>query len=110
MMRKKTTFGFALTCVLVAAAIAFTVGYLVAGNKVKAITDTSDGSGSGYAQVDEVAEVIKNNYLGTINEADLVTGMCKGYVEGLGDSSVKYLTTTRALPAKRLSIKISARA
>lgn len=92
MMRKKTTFGFALTCVLVAAAIAFTVGYLVAGNKVKAITDPSDGSGSGYAQVDEVAEVIKNNYLGTINEADLVTGMCKGYVEGLGDSSVKYLT------------------
>lgn len=92
MMRKKTTLGFALTCVLVAAAIAFTVGYLVAGNKVKAITDTPAQTGSGNAQIDEVAEVIRKNYLGTINEADLTTGMCKGYVEGLGDSSVKYLT------------------
>lgn len=91
MMRKKTTLGFALTCVLVAAAIAFTVGYLVAGNKVKTITETAT-TGVNNAQLEEVESVIKENYLGTINEADLVTGMCKGYVEGLGDSSVKYLT------------------
>ena len=93
MMRKKTTLGFALTCVLVAAAIAFTVGYLVAGNKVKTITDTAT-TGLDNAQLEEVESVIKENYLGTINEADLVTGMCKGYVEGLGDSSVKYVTAS----------------
>ena len=93
MMRKKTTLGFALTCVLIAAAIAFTVGYLIAGNKVKTITETAT-SGLNNAQLEEVESVIKENYLGTINEADLVTGMCKGYVEGLGDSSVKYVTAS----------------
>ncbi len=91
MMKKKTTFGFALACVLVAAAIAFTVGYLIAGSKVKKITQTT-AAGSTNDQVSEVAKVIHDNYLGTINESDLTTGMCKGYVAGLGDSSVKYLT------------------
>lgn len=91
MMKKKTTFGFALTCVLVAAVIAFAVGYLVAGNKVKKITDTA-AAGEVNEQVAEVDKVIRENYLGTINESAMIKGMCKGYVEGLGDSSVKYLT------------------
>lgn len=91
MMRKKTTFGFALTCVLVAAAIAFTVGYLIAGSKVKNITEPTSGS-SGYALVDEVEKIISENYLGATNEEELIKGMCKGYVEGLGDSAVQYLT------------------
>lgn len=92
MMRKKTTFGFALTCVLVGAAIAFTVGYLIAGNKVKNVTQSAAEGGSGYALVDEVEKVIDENYLGTTNQDELIRGMCKGYVEGLGDNSVKYLT------------------
>ena len=91
MMRKKTTFGFALTCVLVAAAIAFTIGYLVAGSKVKKITETA-AQGANNKQLEEVEKVIKENYLGTINEDDLLQGMCRGYVEGLGDSSVRYVT------------------
>lgn len=92
MMRKKTTFGFALTCVLIGAAIAFTVGYLIAGNKVKDVTEPTAEGGSGYALVDEVEKVVKDNYLGTTNQDELIRGMCKGYVEGLGDNSVKYLT------------------
>lgn len=91
MMKKKTTFGFALACVLVAAAIAFAAGFLISGSKAKKITQTGD-AGSVNEQVADVEKVIHDNYLGTINEADLVTGMCRGYVEGLGDSSVKYLT------------------
>lgn len=91
MMKKKTTFGFALACVLVAAAIAFAVGYLIAGQKVKKITEPAE-TGTVNERVSEVEKVIRDNYLGTINEADMVTGMCRGYVEGLGDSSVKYLT------------------
>lgn len=92
MMKKKTTFGFALACVLVAAAIAFAVGYLIAGQKVNKITEPAETGGTVNERVSEVEKVIRDNYLGTINEADMVTGMCRGYVEGLGDSSVKYLT------------------
>ncbi len=91
MMKKKTTFGFALACVFLAAAIAFAAGYLISGRKVKKITQTAS-VGSVNEQVEEVEKVIHDNYLGTINEADLIKGMCRGYVEGLGDSSVKYLT------------------
>ena len=54
MMKKKTTFGFALTCVLVAAAIAFTVGFLIARSKVNAVTKPAQTGGSGYPIVDEV--------------------------------------------------------
>lgn len=92
MMRKKTTFGFALTCVLVAAALAFTAGFLIAGKKVKDVTDTNAAVGAGNALIDEVSQIIKDNYLGTINQNDLTAGMCKGYVDGLGDGAVKYLT------------------
>lgn len=92
MMKKKTTFGFALTCVLVAAAIAFTVGFLIARSKVNAVTKPAQTTGSGYEIVDEVEKVIKDNYLGTVNQDDLIKGMCKGYVEGLGDAAVKYVT------------------
>ena len=92
MMRKKTTFGFALTCILIAAALAFTAGFLIAGKKVKDITDTNAAVGQGNALIDEVSQIIKDNYLGTINQTDLTAGMCKGYVDGLGDGAVKYLT------------------
>ena len=91
MMKKKTTFGFALACVLVAAAIAFAAGYLISGSKVRKITATN-AAGSVNEQVADVEKVIHDNYLGTINEDDLVKGMGRGYVEGLGDPSVKYLT------------------
>lgn len=90
MMKKKTTFGFALACVLVGAAIAFAAGFLISGSRVKRITATNAGNVND--QVKEVEKVVHDNYLGTINEADLVTGMCRGYVEGLGDPSVKYVT------------------
>ncbi len=92
MMRKKTTFGFALTCVLVAAAIAFTAGYLIAGNKVKNVTETSSTSDSQYALVEEVEKIISENYTVTAENDDLVRGMCKGYIESIGDSTVQYMT------------------
>ncbi len=92
MMRKKTTFGFALTCVLIAAALAFTAGFLIAGKKVKDVTETNEAIGAGNEMISEVSAIIKDNYLGTINQNDLTAGMCKGYVEGLGDGAVKYLT------------------
>ena len=60
MMKKKTTFGFALTCVLIAAALAFTGGFLIARNKVNAVTKPTQTSGSGYEIVDEVEKVIKD--------------------------------------------------
>ena len=94
MMRKKTTFGFAITCMLVAAAIAFTAGFLIAGNKVKTVTETTEAMNAGNAMIDEVSKIIKDNYLGTINQNDLTAGMCKGYVDGLGDGAVKYLTAS----------------
>ena len=92
MMRKKTTFGFALTCVLLAAVIAFAAGFGIASAKVKNVTDPSDSGSSGYELLDEVKKVVGENYLGDLDESQLVTGICKGYVDGIGDSSVKYLT------------------
>lgn len=94
MMRKKTTFGFALTCILVAAAIAFTAGYLIAGSKVDEITQTGNTAttASKYPLLDEVEKVISENYLGEVNQDELVKGVCAGYVDGLGDNSVRYLT------------------
>ncbi len=92
MMTKKTTWGFALACILVAAAIAFASGYLISGSRVKNITTASAGSAN--ERVSEVDKVIHDNYLGTINEAEMENGMVKGYVEGLGDPSVKYLTAS----------------
>lgn len=91
MMRKKTTFGFALTCVLIAAAIAFTAGFLIAGARVKDVTGTQNST-SGYALLDEVEQIIDENYLGTKDSESLIRGLCKGYVEGLNDSAAKYLT------------------
>ena len=91
MMTKKTTWGFALACILLAAAIAFASGYMISGSKVKKITSSAD-SGVVNERVSEVDKVIHDNYLGTINEAEMQNGMVRGYVEGLGDPSVKYLT------------------
>lgn len=92
MMRKKTTFGFALTCVLLAAVIAFAAGFGIASIKVKNVTDPSGGGSSGYQMLDEVKKIVSENYLGDIDEKNLVTGICKGYVEGVGDKSLRYLT------------------
>ncbi len=103
MMRKKTTFGFALTCVLVAAAIAFTVGYLIAGNKVKDVTETSSTSNSQYALVEEVEKIISENYTLTTEDDELISGMCKGYIESIGDSTVQYLTADEYAASQRES-------
>lgn len=91
MMRKKTTFGFAITCVLIAAVIAFAGGFAIASNKVKDVTDTGTGS-SGYAQLDEVEKIINESYIGEVDKTNLAVGVCKGYVDSLGDKSVQYMT------------------
>lgn len=93
MMRKKTTFGFALTCILIAAVIAFTAGFFVAGSKVDQITETTTGGASGYELLDEVEKLISENYTGETNQDELVRGICRGYVEGIGDNAVAYMTS-----------------
>lgn len=90
MMRKKTTFGFAITCVLIAAVIAFVAGFAIAGNKVKNVT-TTEGS-TGYALLDEVEKVVSENYLGEADKANVEKGLCKGYVEGVSNGEIKYLS------------------
>ena len=92
-MNKKISLGFAVTAILLAAVISGFVCYEVVDSEYDSVVEGMPEKMERYDLLDEVDGIIKNNYFGKIDGEVLSDSLVKGYVDSLGDSNSRYMTS-----------------
>ncbi len=89
-MTKKISIGFALAITLLAMTATLSVTMLLAMNifndTVESVTEREDT----FAKLSEVDSIVRNNYLGEIDEQRLMDMTSTGYLSGITDKAAKY--------------------
>lgn len=91
-MNKKISLGVALSLAVLIAAVASAITLNVVGSEYNAILKGLPEKIERYEILDELDDIINNNFYGKSEEAGLEQAIAQGYVEGLGDSSSVYMT------------------
>ena len=91
-MNKKITLGLALSLVAIASAVTFILtSFFTLKTFNKKVEDVNEKSKK-YESLDSLDAVVRENFYGNINEADLGNGILKGYIFGLDDNYSRFLT------------------
>lgn len=91
-MNKKISLGVAFSLFILVAALASAITLGVVGKEYNALLKGIPEKIERYEILDELDDVINNNYYGKSEVADLEQAIAQGYVEGLGDKSSLYMT------------------
>lgn len=94
-MNKKISLGVAISLIVLIAAISSAITMGIVGNNYNSILEGLPEKIERYEILDELDDVIKENYYGKSDAADLEQAIAQGYVEGLGDKSSVYMTADR---------------
>ncbi len=90
-MNKKVSLGLTLSLIFIAVALTVTITMTVAMRTYnKLIKDVSDRA-SMYSSVSELDDIVRDNYLGELNESLLNSLTAEGYVNGIGDRYSYYM-------------------
>ncbi len=90
-MNKKISLGLALAIVFLAIALTVTITMTVAMHTYNnLIKDVSDRAGM-YSSISEVDDIVRENYMGELNENLLNSLTVEGYVNGIGDRYSYYM-------------------
>ena len=91
-MNRKISLGVAISIALLFAAICGFISYEVVDTKYDSVVEGMPAKMERYELLDEVDNIIKNNYYGLIDNDDLSDSLIKGYMNALGDSNSVYMT------------------
>ncbi len=94
-MNKKISLGAALSLFILIAALASAITLAVAGSEYNSILRGLPEKIERYEILDELDDVINNNYYGKSEGDGLEQAIAQGYVNGLGDKSSVYMTADR---------------
>lgn len=94
-MNKKISLGVAVSLFILVAALASAITMGVVGKEYNSILKGLPEKIERYEILDELDDVINNNYYGKSEGADLEQAIAQGYVEGLGDKNSVYMTADR---------------
>ena len=91
-MNKKISLGAAICFMAIAAAATFIITMYYAMNifnsKVANVAEREEL----YSKLSEIDKIVRNNYLGDIDEETLMDSVADGYMDGLGDTYSMYMT------------------
>ncbi len=91
-MNKKISLGLAVSLIFLAVALTVTITMLIAmGIYNTIIKDVSERSGV-YSTINEIDDLVRENYYGEINENLLKSMLSNGYVSGIGDRYSYYMS------------------
>jgi len=91
-MSKKITIGSAILLVLLAILITFNVTYLAINNKYSDQLKQIMAGYDDYAKLTGIQSIIKENYIGEIDEEQAANALLSGYLQGIGDPYARYFT------------------
>ena len=94
-MNKKISLGVAFSLFILVAALASAITLGVVGNEYNSILKGLPEKIERYEILDELDDVINNNYYGKSEASDLEQAIAQGYVEGLGDKNSLYMTAEK---------------
>ncbi len=90
-LKRRITLSVGIALVFIAGAVAYALGYHMAMKKFNEVVEYSQEKEKMYSKLSEVDKAIRQEYIGDIDEAKLISGLCSGYVTGLGNPLLKYL-------------------
>lgn len=91
-MNRKISLGVAFAIALILAAATFILSYEIIDRKYDSVVEGMPEKMQRYELLDEVDDIIKNNYYGSIDNDSLSDSLIKGYMSALGDSNSGYMT------------------
>ncbi|MBE6712582.1 MAG: PDZ domain-containing protein [Ruminococcaceae bacterium] len=91
-MKKKITVGTTVVLILLAALLTFQVTYHFVGLQYQAKVETLTKTQSDFSLLAEADPVIRENFLGEVDDEKAEIGLIQGYVSSLGDPYSAYLT------------------
>ena len=94
-MNKKISLGVAVSFLILVAALASAITLGVVGSEYNSILKGLPEKIERYEILDELDDVINNNYYGKSEGADLEQAIAQGYVNGLGDRNSLYMTAEK---------------
>ena len=91
-MNRKITLGTALTIMLIVAAICISLTMGLSWSAFnQTVADVAERQAM-YDKLDEVDQIVRQNYLFDLDENELQTAIAQGYISGIGDPYASYLT------------------
>lgn len=93
-MSKKVSIGVLLTAVILSIALTMSITMVVAIRYFNSTVSDVTQRKAMFDYVTEVDQIVRYNYVGTIDEEKLRTALGKGYIDGIGDPYAAYLSAT----------------
>ncbi len=91
-MRRKLSVSAALVLVLIGALLTFQITYSFVGQKYQEKLDQIMANQTDFSKLAAVDELVRDQFVGTINDTELMEKTLRGYMQGLGDSGCSYLS------------------
>lgn len=91
-MGRKLSVSAALVLLLIGALITFQITYSYVGYKYQEKLDEITENRLVFSKLAAVDELVRSQYVGSINEEELTDKLLRGYMQGLGDSDCAYLS------------------
>ncbi len=93
-MNKKISLGLCISLVIMSIAATFSITMVVSKNIYNKIIGNISQRSQMYASVDEINQIISNNFYGTVEDSNLLSAsLSEGYINGLGDPASRYMTS-----------------
>ncbi|MGN0640988.1 MAG: S41 family peptidase [Oscillospiraceae bacterium] len=90
-MNKRISLGVAISLIAIGCAITFVLTWTVSLNIYNSKISSADQYEGVYEKLREIDAVVKNNYIGSVSEESIESGIINGYVSGIGDKYASYL-------------------
>ncbi len=89
-LNKKVSLSVFLASIFGVSALVYSLGYKIAMDKFNDIVSYVQEKEKMYSALSEIDHNVRTEYISDISEADMVTSLCAGYVNGLKNSSCGY--------------------
>lgn len=105
-MNKKISLGAAVTLIIIAVSLTVSVTMVIAMRQFNYKLSNVNQRQTMFDYITEVDNVVRQHYVGDVNEESLRASLAKGYLDGINDKYAAYLTSSEyKKEAERLSGK-----
>lgn len=92
-MKKKISVSLALTILFVSLTVCFVVTMLLSTRLFENKIESVNAKEAVYDKISDIDAMVRQNYYTSVNNDDILDALSSGYINGLGDSESRYLTS-----------------
>ena len=96
-MNKKVTVGLMVSLCAIVCAITFTLTMFISKGLFDSKMSSTKAREAMYTKIAELDSYIRDSYVGELNDEELMNGLLKGYISGVGDTYANFYTTVQQI-------------